>query len=300
MYNLDWGGTMNYSQYTNYMFFYIPSNFAQQHLIVSDVMGYMAEEDFFYNRKTFNNNLVLLVLKGTLYVEQYNTKYILKSGQGILMKLTDQHKYYTDPVDTAHIVWFHFRGNPVFPILNTLFHYDYLPIIFQDDCFIKNSIYHCFEITQKHSEYFEYELSAHIYQIILHITTPYLNKIDHSDSTENSWFTEQIYLYIRDHIYEKITLDQLSAALHMNKFNFCRKFNQVFDTSPMQFVISKKIQYALKLLDEPNLSINSIAHALAFSDLGHFSRTFKKLLGISPSSYRKYCEQYHLMNPNSK
>lgn len=280
---------MNYSEFTNYVFYYIPSKFALDHLVVSDLMGYTAEEDFFYDRETFNDNLLLMVLQGTLYVEQYNEKYTLTPNQGILMKLTDHHKYYTDPVDTAHIIWFHFRGYPVTPILNTLFQYNHLPILFDDgSSIIKDSIYHCFELTKQSSEYFEYEISSHVYQTVLQITTPYLNQVDHSDLTENSWFTEQVQQYVFDHIYERITLDQLSDALHMNKYHFSRKFRQAFSMSPMQFVISKKIQYSLKLLNEPEQSINNIAHSLGFADLGHFSRTFKKQLGITPSNYRKY------------
>lgn len=281
---------MNHSKYINYMFYTVPSNFVQNHLIVCDVTAYISEKDFLYDRETFNNNLVLLVLKGTFYVEQYGVKYTLKPGQGILMKLTDHHRYYTDPVDTAHFIFFHFRGHAVEPILNTLFHYNYLPILFQNDPLVKDSIYHCFELTDMQRENYEYELSAHIYQTVLHIVTPYLYKIDRSSMEENSWFTDQISKYIDDHISEKITLDQLSTAMHMNKFHFCRKFNQIYHTSPMQFVISKKIHLALKLLDESEQSINDIAHALAFSDLGHFSRTFKKQLGINPSNYRKYCK----------
>lgn len=285
---------MNYSKYHNYCFLYTPSKFIQDHLIVADGMSYLSAEDFFYDRTTFNNNLVLMVVKGTLYVEQYNQKYTLRSGQGIMMKLTDHHKYYTDPVDIAHIIWFHFRGNMVTPILNTLQHYEYLPVLFQDDPCIKDSIYRCFEITEQHSDTFEYELSAHIYQTILHIANPYLERIRVSDSTENSWFTDAVHRYVNDHIYEKITLEQLSDHLNMNKYYFARKFRQVFNTSAMQYVLSVKLQFAQKLLNDPEQSISSISHSLGFSDQAHFSRTFRKHFGISPTSYQKCCKQKHI------
>lgn len=280
---------MDYSKYINYMFYSIPSHFALEHLIVCDIAGYTAEKNFFYDRETFDDNLILFVLKGTFYLEQYGVKYTLKSGQGIMIKLTDHHKYYTDPVDIAHFIFFHFKGHPIEPIMNTLSHHNYLPIIFQNDPYVKESIYHCFELTENQKKHFEYELSAHIYQTVLHIATPYLYKIDCSDIKENFWFTDEIQRYVSDHIYEKISLEQLSAAVHMNKFHFCRKFNQVYHTSPMQYVISQKLHLGLKLLDNSDQSINEIAHALAFSDLAHFSRSFKKIFGISPSSYRKHC-----------
>lgn len=55
----------------------------------------------------------------------------------------------------------------------------------------------------------------------------------------------------------------------------------------MQFVLFRKIQLARKLLADPKLSMNEIAYMLGFSDLCHFSRTFKNQLGISPTSYKK-------------
>lgn len=287
---------MNYDAYINYNFSYFPTKFAQDHLIVADGMAYMAHPDFYYNRKTFNNNLVLMVVKGTFYVEQYNKKYTLKSGQGILMKLTDHHKYYTDSVDTAHIIWFHFRGNMITPLLTLLQNYECLPILFQNDDYVKDNIYHCFELTNQQQPDFEYALSSHIYQTVLHIARPSLEHISTLDSSEVSWFTEQVSDYIHNHIYEKITLEHLCAHFHMNKFYFIRKFKQIYNTTPMQYIIIFKLRFSMKLLREPDYSINMIAHSLGFSDLAHFSRTFKKQFGISPSNYQKHCQQEQLMN----
>lgn len=277
---------MDHSKYINYRSFYTPSKFAEDNLIVSDGMSYMAAKDFYYDRKTFDNNLVLCVLKGTFYVEQYGTKYTLKGGQGILMKLTDHHKYYTDKVDTAHIIFFHFRGKMLTPILNCLYVHGCLPIILQDTSVI-DCIYHCFEITSQQSHDFEYDLSSFIYQTVIKITKPYLSKINRCSVKENSWFVDAVYVYVDNHIYEKITLEQLSEELHMSKFYFSKVFKNFFNTSPMQFVLFRKIQLSLKLLSDPKLSLNDIAYTLGFADLCHFSRTFKNQLGISPTSYKK-------------
>ncbi len=277
---------MDRSDYVNYSFFYTPSKFAEDTLIVSDGMGYQSASDFFYDRKTFDNNLVLCVIQGTFYVEQYGVKHTLKKGQGIFMKLTDHHRYYTDKVDTAHFVFFHFRSKMLTPLLNSLYIHQCLPIIFLDDT-ITQKVYQCFEITNRHLDDFEYDLSSLLYTTVLEITKPYLSQIHMSDRKANSWFVDTVTQFIDNHICEKITLEELSGELHMSKFYFSKLFKKYFNTSPMQFVLFRKIQLARKLLADPKLSMNEIAYMLGFSDLCHFSRTFKNQLGISPTSYKK-------------
>ena len=98
------------NKYYHFSYFKSVSAAAEKCLLVSDAMAYTADSEFLIDRKVFKNNLVMYVLEGLLWVEQYGKKYALEPGQGVMMRLTDAHKYYTDPENTAHILWFHFRG----------------------------------------------------------------------------------------------------------------------------------------------------------------------------------------------
>lgn len=87
----------------------VPSRFAQEFLYFSTCLGHFQSKDFFINRKSFNDNLVMYVLSGKLHVEQKG-HHILSQNQGIILRLTEQHKYYTDETDTCEILWKHFCG----------------------------------------------------------------------------------------------------------------------------------------------------------------------------------------------
>ena len=54
-----------------------------------------------------------------------------------------------------------------------------------------------------------------------------------------------------------------------------------------KYIIYQKTERAKELLNNPNLALNHIANLLAYSSVGHFSKQFKNVTGISPSEYRK-------------
>lgn len=265
---------------------YIPSKFALEHLIVSDNMGHISSNDFLYERLTYDNWLILFVIKGTFHIEQYGQHVTLHENQGVFMKLSDAHKYYSDKIEGTEFYWLHVNGTPLIPIVHSLTKYKFFPLLFEDSQII-HQFQQCFHLIDGQEPNFEYELSTHLYQMVLQITTPYLAHIETSIAKEHSWFVSAVETYVENHIEEKITLQLLGDHFNMSAFYFSKVFTNYFTMSPMQYVLTQKIQFSKHLLEEDTLSIQEIAHSLGFSDQSHFTKTFKKNMGVSPFSYRK-------------
>jgi len=82
----------------------------------------------------------------------------------------------------------------------------------------------------------------------------------------------------------------LSAALHehgMSKRSFFRYWSMIFNVSPRQYMLRQRLESAARLLAEKELSVKDIAEQTGFFDTFHFSRTFKKRYGVSPSNYKR-------------
>lgn len=235
----------------------------------------------------------MYVLKGTMYVKQYGKTHILKGGDSILMKLTDQHTYYSDQTDVAHILWFHFRGECILPVLNCLYQHQQLPIISHGHV-LSPVIFQCMDLAAALPDDYEYRISALIYPVLIDLMKPAFLAIQNETHKKNSWFVDKINWYIDEHIYEKITLNDFSAFMNMSKCYFCRIFKNYFSLSPLQYVMTKKISLSKHLLINSDQSLESIAHALGFSDQSHFSKTFRQYEGTSPLRYR------NAGNPSSK
>ncbi len=93
--------------------------------------------------------------------------------------------------------------------------------------------------------------------------------------------------YIDNHFKENITLDLLSELIHVNKYYMVHSFTREYGTSPINYLINRRIEESKVLLAGTDHSLSQISHMLGFSSPSYFSQRFKKAAGISPMEYRK-------------
>lgn len=93
--------------------------------------------------------------------------------------------------------------------------------------------------------------------------------------------------YIDLHFKETLTLDQLAEDAHMNKFYLSHAFKREYGISPINYMISRRIEESKYLLAETDLSMSQIAQLLGFSSLSYFSQVFRRTQAVTPMDYRK-------------
>ena len=93
--------------------------------------------------------------------------------------------------------------------------------------------------------------------------------------------------YIDLHFKEALTLEQLAEEGHMNKFYLSHAFKREYGVSPINYMISRRIEESKYLLAETDLSMSQIAQLLGFSSLSYFSQVFHRTQSISPKEYRQ-------------
>ena len=93
--------------------------------------------------------------------------------------------------------------------------------------------------------------------------------------------------YIDLHFKEPLTLEQLAEEGHMNKFYLSHAFKKEYGLSPINYMISKRIEESKYLLAETDLSMSQIAQLLGFSSLSYFSQVFHRTQDITPKEYRQ-------------
>jgi AraC-like DNA-binding protein len=72
----------------------------------------------------------------------------------------------------------------------------------------------------------------------------------------------------------------------MNKYYLSHAFKREYGVSPINYMITRRIEESKYLLAETDLSMSQIAQLLGFSSLSYFSQVFRKTQGISPMEYR--------------
>ncbi|PXY02772.1 hypothetical protein DF185_01380 [Marinifilum breve] len=92
--------------------------------------------------------------------------------------------------------------------------------------------------------------------------------------------------WIDKHLEQKISLDFLARYMGMDKFSFAKEFRLKIGLSPINYVLMKKTFLAKKIITK-DLNLTQLAYQLNFSDQAHFSRHFKRFIGVSPSDYKR-------------
>lgn len=93
--------------------------------------------------------------------------------------------------------------------------------------------------------------------------------------------------YIDLHFKESLTLEQLAEEAHMNKYYLSHAFKREYGISPINYMISRRIEESKYLLAETDLSMSQISQLLGFSSLSYFSQVFRRTQSISPKEYRQ-------------
>ena len=97
--------------------------------------------------------------------------------------------------------------------------------------------------------------------------------------------------FIRTHVQEPLTVEQVATALSVNSSYLSKLFKKEMGKSISEYIRDSKIEIAehmLRHLDDTSLQI---ANYLGFSSQSHFIQVFRKQTGMTPEEYRK--KHYH-------
>jgi len=93
--------------------------------------------------------------------------------------------------------------------------------------------------------------------------------------------------YIEKHIDQEFTLDELAGVANFSKYHFHRIFFGLTGETLFSFIQRIRIERgAGMLVSTPTLTITQIAYACGFADSAHFSKSFSRYFGITPSAWR--------------
>ncbi|MBC8080666.1 MAG: response regulator [Gorillibacterium sp.] len=108
----------------------------------------------------------------------------------------------------------------------------------------------------------------------------------HSSKSSSSAI-EKIKKYIEDHITKPLSREEIAAHVFLNAAYVSRLFKKETGKSLSEYIMYEKMERAKHMLTSSNLKISSIAEELGYVFLSHFTKIFKKVVGISPMDYRK-------------
>lgn len=159
-----------------------------------------------------------------------------------------------------------------------------------NDKYTKNKFLNVIKETERYTEVFEDISSARLRNAVLSLLIDMMEK--HSvkkinDKTKSLGnYVRNAIEYISNNFTDNMNLEDISDSLGINKFYLSREFKRYTGQTVFTYINNLRIKKAENLLSQ-GMSVTEAAMECGFSSVSYFSRTYKKIMGISPTEYKK-------------
>ena len=85
---------------------------------------------------------------------------------------------------------------------------------------------------------------------------------------------------------EPLDVRSIAKAAYLSEAHFTRSFRAAFGETPHRYLQRRRVERAMFLLRDTERSVTDVCFDVGFTSLGTFSRTFRDIVGESPTDYR--------------
>lgn len=109
---------------------------------------------------------------------------------------------------------------------------------------------------------------------------------------EKEQIVRKLLNYIELHYANDLTLDELSDYVHLSKYYMVKLFKELTGTTVFEHLNKRRIHQAkLLFLVDYKMSVTDACYEVGFKQPTHFSRNFKKMVGMTPEHFKKLCRE---------
>jgi AraC-like DNA-binding protein len=90
---------------------------------------------------------------------------------------------------------------------------------------------------------------------------------------------------------QPLDVEALAHGVHLSAGHLSREFKKAYGESPYSYLMTRRIERAMRLLRKGDLSVTDVCFAVGCQSLGTFSTRFTELVGVSPSVYKQESAQ---------
>jgi AraC-like DNA-binding protein len=99
--------------------------------------------------------------------------------------------------------------------------------------------------------------------------------------------------YMQEHLSEPISLDDVAHAVGVSSFHFCKVFKRATGMTFTDYLGRMRVERARKMLLKAANRITEVAYEAGFQSLSHFNRSFRRVVGESPTEFRARLRKDH-------
>jgi len=102
-----------------------------------------------------------------------------------------------------------------------------------------------------------------------------------------AWQTRRVFAHVETNLCRRIPILELARLLGLSASHFCRAFKCTFGVSPRDYVLRRRIEVAQGLMLTTSEPLSAIAFRCGMCDQQHFTRSFHRIVGETPYTWRR-------------
>jgi AraC-like DNA-binding protein len=102
-----------------------------------------------------------------------------------------------------------------------------------------------------------------------------------------AWQMRRVIAHVEANLSRKIPVQELARLLGLSASHFCRAFKCTFGASPRHYVMRRRIEVAQGMMLTTSEPLSSIAVRCGMCDQSHFTRSFHRIVGETPYTWRR-------------
>lgn len=257
-------------------------------LYVTDIGFYPKASGHYRTRpEGASQHILIYCTEGKGWFNVNGVHHDIEKEQFFIIEAGLPHTYAASERNPWSIYWIHFTGEKSHlfkSIYNKVFNIDDAP-----DARFKDRLILFEEIYQNLEKGYSIENLEYTSLCLWHFIASFhfISQFREVNKASKGNIIQEAICFMQKNINKKLSLEEIAESVRYSPSHFGQLFLKKTGHTPLNYFTHMKIQKACQLLDFSDMKIKEIADKLSFYDQYHFTKVFIKILGESPSSYKK-------------
>lgn len=258
---------------------------------VTRVGWYHVESLWKHLERNISEHILIYVLEGTFYISEDGIDYEVPKNHMIALKANMQHSGNQYIAPGSNWLWIKFQdiNDPNKNDLNKIQARKKtikLPKVmsFANTNSVVLRMKNILETTTRNEPYKQQQLNGSLYKLFMLMMAQIEMK---TPTIPKKSLAAKVIIILKKQVVEGFNTEEIARELNLNYSYISRKFTQETGETIKRFYLTLKVNEAISLFQSTTMNVAQVSETLNFSNPYHFSRVFKQIKGVPPSSYRK-------------